>query len=362
MSSPVITIITAVFNGEQTIESTLKSVARQTYPNIEYIIVDGGSTDRTMEIVERYESSIAKMISEKDSGVYDAFNKGVRAATGDFVYFLNADDYLYNETTIERIAATINESPEINAIYGNILRVEPVFGIEQVYGREFNANDFIQGYMPPHQALFVKREMFNRYGHFDLNYRSSSDFDFISKLYLNEKERMIYIDETIAVFRLGGLSTHYKTRIIGMRETEQLIFKHFDRNVDLSATEIRNNALFRHWLESILQENKGITAGLKDRKIQRIAIFGTMNTAHYLLKDAKIEGIEVKAFIDNNKYMHDKEINGIRVVPTDWLSDNHSSIDAVIVSLESNNDQFVIKDLENKYGKHLIVLSWKQLI
>lgn len=362
MSSPVITIITAVFNGEQTIEATLKSVADQSYPNIEYIVVDGKSNDRTMEIVKSYDEFVDKVISEKDSGIYDAFNKGVKASSGDYIYFLNADDTLYDNNTIENIASILNDHDSVSVLYGNIIRNDPMMKIQQIYGRAFAERDFVLGYMPPHQGMFVSRKLFFKYGLFDLEYKCSSDFDFVAKLFVHESNNILYVDRVIAVFQIGGLSTQYKTRIIALKENEQLIHKHFNETVDLTSTEIKNNALYRHWLESILNGGKGITAILRERNIKKIAIFGTMNTAHYLLKDAMMEEIEVKTFIDNNKHMLDKNIGGIRIVPSDWLESNAGSIDAIIVSLESNNDRYVIDELKSKYGKQLQIISWKQLV
>jgi glycosyltransferase involved in cell wall biosynthesis len=363
MAEPItVTIITATFNSEQYVEDTIRSVVNQTYPHIEYIIVDGSSTDGTLSIVNRYADRIRKIISEPDKGVYDAFNKGIQASTGALIYFLNSDDYLYDDDTIGRVVERFEHERTINAVYGNILRREPAREIDQIYGREFGTDDFVKGYMPPHQALFVRREMFARYGTFDLQYRSSSDFDFISKLYLNEKANIRYVGQTIAVFRIGGLSTHYRTRMIGMRETEALIQRHFGAKVDLSATEIANNALFRHWLESLLLENKGITAALRKQGVTEAAIFGTMKTAHYLLKDMRKEDIHVAAFIDNNVNMQGKRIEGIPIVPSAWLAENIDRVNAVVVSLESESDKAVMQDLERHYGRQVKVVSWKQLI
>ena len=156
-----VSIITATYNSEQYVEDTILSVINQTYADIEYIIVDGGSRDNTIQIAQRYRDKIATLISEPDKGVYDAFNKGIRASTGDIIYFLNSDDFLYNESIIEMVASRFNENRELNAVYGNVLHRGNNTETDQIHGWEFSDHDFIKGYMPPHQALFVKRDMFD---------------------------------------------------------------------------------------------------------------------------------------------------------------------------------------------------------
>ncbi len=357
-----ISIITACYNSEKYIEDAIQSVLGQTYPHIEYLIIDGASSDGTMEIINKYKSRISLVVSEPDKGVYDAFNKGIQRATGELVYFLNSDDYLYENDTVERMVSVFQERDDLNAVYGNILLKDDAVSVDQVYGRSFEREDFIRGYMPPHQSLFVRKAMFEKYGGFNLKYRSSGDFDFISKLYLNEGTRMLYLNQIVAVFRRGGLSTNYRSRIIGLRETEQLIERHFGQKADLSSTEIQNNALYRCWLESWVLRGRGITAALKNDGISNVVIFGTMKTACYLHQDLIKEGFHVKAFIDNNPHMQGKAIEGVRIVPSEWLHNNQDKVDAIIVSLENANDARVIEELKQAFGSGMRVVSWKELI
>ncbi|MFD2671975.1 glycosyltransferase [Marinicrinis sediminis] len=356
-----VSIITACYNSEDSIERTMKSVLNQKIrANTEYIIVDGGSTDRTMEIIAQYQSQLDKVISEPDEGIYDAFNKGIAASTGDIIYFLNSDDYLLDSDVVDEMATYMDES-DLAAVYGNILRIDAMNGIDQVYGREFSLEDFKRGYMPPHQAFFVRREMFDKYGLFNLKYKSSGDFNFILEVFLGEQEKMKYINRTVAAFQIGGLSTGYHTRIMGMRETERIIADRFQINADLSSAEVENNARYRQWLERLLLDGDGVTSTLKEQGVQRVAIFGTMNTALYLLKDLEKEGIEVLCFIDNNTNMQGRQLKGINIVPQQWLSVHGSELDAVIVSVENANDKQIMNELKGVCGP-VQVISWKELV
>ena len=195
---PLVSIITIVFNGEKSIERTIKSVLNQNYSNIEYLIVDGGSSDGTINIIRKYEDKIKRWISEPDKGISDAFNKGIGMATGDIVGFVNADDW-YNENTVSKVVPFF---AKFSAVYGDVQFWEG----ETVKHRTYADHGKLeQGMTLAHPAVFVKRHMFQKYGMFDLNFKIAMDYEFLIKLYVG-KEPFYNIREVIMNMSLGGIS------------------------------------------------------------------------------------------------------------------------------------------------------------
>ena len=198
-NKPLITIITVVRNGEKTLDQTILSVINQTYENVEYIIIDGASTDSTLDIIRKYESKIDYWISEPDKGIYDAMNKGIRFATGDFIALLNSDDW-YVLNTCEIIVNKINE-----------VDADIYYGIVRVIDDKDNTL-FIHGYtekmlskcMIAHPACFIKNIIYKLY-QYDTKYKAAADYDFMIRL-KNNNYKFIFIEQIIANFRLGGVS------------------------------------------------------------------------------------------------------------------------------------------------------------
>ena len=152
-----ISIITVCYNSAKTIEKTFDSVASQTYKDIEYIVVDGGSKDETLNIIERYQSTITKYISEKDNGLYDAMNKGIKMATGDYIGIINSDDTLYSSDVIERVVDFLKQNP-VDASIGNIIQHNEEGEIKRTYSSEnWLPKKLKIGFMPPHPSIFFKR-------------------------------------------------------------------------------------------------------------------------------------------------------------------------------------------------------------
>jgi glycosyltransferase len=202
-----ISIITICFNNETDIRPTLESVVNQTYPAIEYIIVDGASTDGTLEIVNEYKSKIAKIISEPDKGLYDAINKGIKNATGDVVGLIHAGDRLYNNEVIAKIARYFEEN-EIDALYGHskiINSRDKVVRINQ--SLPFKKSLFKRGWFPSHQSFYAKRELFNKYGLYNLRYKIAADYDLLFRFLYCNNVTVKLLDTFIVKFSLGGTST-----------------------------------------------------------------------------------------------------------------------------------------------------------
>ena len=179
---PVFSIITISYNAEATIERTIKSVLGQNYPDIEYIIVDGLSTDGTMDIVEKYRGKISKILSEKDAGIYDAMNKGLALASGDYVWFINSGDSIYSDDTVSEIVNQINTSVLPDIIYGETAIVDAdnkfLYMRRLKAPEQLNRKSFKNGMMVSHQSFIVKRAIAPL---FDTRYRFSADFDWCIK-------------------------------------------------------------------------------------------------------------------------------------------------------------------------------------
>lgn len=203
-----ISIITAVFNRKQYLEETILSVLNQTYENIEYIVIDGESVDGSLEIIKKYEDRIERWISEKDLSMYDAINKGMKIATGDYILNLNSDDRLFDEKVIENVVSKIRLTKN-PAYFGNIIRFYQETGVKrQIMLKAVKFKELLLSehcsYVP-HSSLFVSRAIINELGSYDLSYRYASDFDFILRI-LKQPFDIEHIPIFIAVFREHGNS------------------------------------------------------------------------------------------------------------------------------------------------------------
>ncbi|HEV9037865.1 MAG TPA: glycosyltransferase family 2 protein [Puia sp.] len=205
----LVTIITIVYNGEKYIEDTIRSVGAQTYPNIEYIIVDGGSTDSTPDIIGKYRDTVTTLIMEKDEGISDAFNKGLRLAKGEIIGIINADDW-YEPDTVEKVVAAM---PDHDIVYGR-LRLwkddRPDFVCEGDH------NYLVSEMTINHPTVFARKEVYDRWGGFDKKYKCAMDYDLVLRFWINGC-RFRYIPAILANMRWGGLSDN--RWMLGCRET-----------------------------------------------------------------------------------------------------------------------------------------------
>ncbi|MDZ7662818.1 glycosyltransferase family 2 protein [Thiohalophilus sp.] len=183
-----VSIITVCFNSASTIRDTIESVRSQNYPDIEYIIIDGGSTDGTLEIVKEYDDSVSVLISEPDQGIYDAMNKGIRAASGDFVGLLNSDDILFSQETISELADFLSSRPDIDAVFGDLVYVDRnnVNQVTRYYSsKNFSPWQIRFGLIFPHPTLYVRPEVFRKLGLYKLNYRVAADFEMMARIIMS---------------------------------------------------------------------------------------------------------------------------------------------------------------------------------
>jgi len=199
-------IITVCFNSIDTIEHTLKSIFSQNYPDIEYIIIDGGSTDGTLDILANYQSQIAQCISEPDYGIYDAMNKGIRLSTGDVIAFLNADDFYANANVVSSIMEAF-QTMNVDAVYGDIVYVDKRNANKLVrYWKagEYKNGAFFYGWVPPHPAFFCQRKVYEKYGYFKSDFRLAADFELMLRFIEKHKIKVGYLPEPVVKMRAGG--------------------------------------------------------------------------------------------------------------------------------------------------------------
>lgn len=207
------TIITVSYNAADTIESTINSVLSQDYNDIEYIIIDGNSSDGTLDIIKKYDSKITKWISEKDKGIYDAMNKGIQFATGDIIGILNADDLYASSTVISKI---VNKFIYTNsdAVYGDlkyVLKNDINKTIRFWKSGEYKEGKFLKGWMPPHPTFFVKKDLYDQYGLYRIDMPSAADYELMLRLIHKYKINVAYLPELITFMREGGVSNNSLT-------------------------------------------------------------------------------------------------------------------------------------------------------
>ena len=203
-----ISIITSVYNNESTLEQAIKSVLSQSYSDIEYIVIDGGSTDKTPQIINKYKNKISKIISEPDKGIYDGLNKGIKLATGDAIAFLHSDDIYEDEHVIQKVVDEF-ANKSVDAVYGDLVYVKKDDDRSIVrYWKSclFKRNKMKLGWMPPHPTLFIKKEIYKKYGLFDLEYSISADYELILRFFWKYQITSSYIPSVLNRMRFGGAS------------------------------------------------------------------------------------------------------------------------------------------------------------
>lgn len=236
-----ISIVTVCYNSVETIGRAMQSVIEQDYDNVEYIVIDGGSTDGTVGVIHRYEQQIAYWVSEKDEGIYAAMNKGIEHATGEVIAFLNSDDW-YEENILGEIARRFRE-PELQILCGDMYchKGETVtrYHVSEQKGRQ--AMRFEMGY--PHQTMFVRTDLFNRYGKFDTRYQITADYDWLLRVY-DQHVKIGITDRVLTNFQYGGVSTRADLIEIQIEERRQVALSALERNRELTQEEKERWRLF----------------------------------------------------------------------------------------------------------------------
>jgi len=204
IGAPRVTVVTVVRNAELVIERTIRSVIDQSYEQIEYIVVDGDSTDGTCQIIKRFEARISTFVSEPDKGIYDAMNKGIRLATGDWILFLNAGDEIYSNTTIEEVFSQETFS-DYHVLYGDLVSENSIG--KRFYAKALRLEVLRYRMAFGHPACLVRASILKAQP-FSVSYRVAADYDFLLRIYLSKKFKFYYLATPIAFFQLGGVSTN----------------------------------------------------------------------------------------------------------------------------------------------------------
>lgn len=209
-------IITVSYNAGDTVEDTIKSVLSQKGVDIQYIIIDGASSDNTMEIVDRYREQLDVLVSEPDNGIYSGMNKGLSYADGDIVAFLNADDTYEDNRVLERIAAVFNRD-NVDACYGDLVYVDknqPDKIVRYWKSRKFEKGLFKTGWMPAHPTFFAKKELYDKFGNFDEQFSLQSDFDLTMRFMELHDIRTHYLPEILVRMKMGGESNKRLSNVV----------------------------------------------------------------------------------------------------------------------------------------------------
>lgn len=220
-----ISIVTVVYNRAHCIAHCIESVLKQNHPDIEHIIIDGGSTDGTAEIIQTYQEKLGFFLSEKDGGLYDALNKGIEKVSGEVVGILHSDDIFYDENTINKVAQAFTYS-NADLVYakGVYVGMDDTNRIKRKYpSTKFKKQYLKLGWIPLHTTIFVKRDIFLNYGFYDLDFRISSDYEISLRWFQNEKIQKFFLDEWVVKMRMGGISTSQRLQFKKSKEDLRII-------------------------------------------------------------------------------------------------------------------------------------------
>lgn len=219
--TPKISIITAVYNGSRYLEECIQSICSQTYTNVEHIVIDGGSTDGTQDILRRYEDRLHFWISEKDKGIYDAWNKGLAHANGDWIAFVGSDDVLWNdqvlENSIEYLHMALNK--DIHFVYGKVNLVSNASRIISVWGESWETAkaDFLQHMTVTHCCAFHHRSLFEEHGNFNDRFKITGDYEFLLREFVKGRDAL-FTGQVLAAMHAGGISSNLRSRLVLARE------------------------------------------------------------------------------------------------------------------------------------------------
>lgn len=306
-----VSIITVVRNGAKTIEQTILSVLEQTYKNIEYIIIDGESTDGTLQIVENYFRFIDCFVSEADQGIYDAMNKGIQKATGDIIGIINSDDW-YAKDAVKNVVDYLCQK-DVDVVYG---KIDYVFenGSRKEWKRAA-LETFWYRNVVKHPSVFIKKEIYMKYGGFNLKYAVCGDYELLLRLY-SKHIRFGFTDNVIAYFRVGGFSSKFQYKSIVERKEISMNYIEYSPNKSETLNKIEDEYRWGKFSLEI-RNRKNLLSDLLStyfqKKVSEIIIFGTGILSEECYRILQEEKIVVKFFSDNDPNKWNNEIHGIRV-------------------------------------------------
>ncbi|TDO71513.1 glycosyltransferase [Flavobacterium chryseum] len=223
-----VSLITVCYNRKATMAQSIESVLSQDYDDIEYIVIDGNSSDGTKDIIESYSDKITQHISEPDKGMYDAINKGLQLATGDIVGLMHSDDVFYDSTVVTKIVNAFKNTSSADAVYGNGIYVtndakEKI--VRNRIGGQYDFEKLKSGWLPLHPTVYMKKAIVEKYGYYNLDFKIASDTEFLLRYLFKHKINIIYLNEYVVKMRMGGLSTNYK-RVFQVLSEDYRIYRY----------------------------------------------------------------------------------------------------------------------------------------
>ncbi len=217
--APLVGVVTIVKNGADVLERTIQSVAGQRYPDFDYVVIDGGSSDSSLDIIKRHEKSIASWISEPDRGIGDAFNKGVARSRGKWIIFMNAGDYFVDSHVLLKFSEVLRESGRFDIVHGRVLQVDKTGKCYRTVGGPLNQRKFKFHMSVPHQAIFHNRAFFDCYGLFDTSLKMAMDYELLTR---KKDLQALYVAAPVAATLVGGVSQqNYRKLILEMRNVRE---------------------------------------------------------------------------------------------------------------------------------------------
>lgn len=340
-----VSIITVSYNAVKTIEQTIQSVVNQTYNNIEYLVIDGQSTDGTQDIIERYKDSISYYISEPDNGIYDAMNKGISYATGDIVGIINSDDW-YETDAIEKVVNCFNHT-SADVVYGEIWLINEKGDKERQTRKSL---------IPPHPSMLVRRDIYQKYGKFDLSYKIAADYELMLR-FISKGVSFEHMDDILANFRVTGISNEKgwecakETYEIELKYLDKCSRSFLDRNV---AEEKYNKAKLLY----ISQNNPERIYRILNKKFETlengVVIFGAGTWGRELYAILRNCNIPVKFFVDNEEIKWGLQLEGIQIFSPEILK-NYNGY--VLVAVK-NYQKDICRQLTNLSNS---MLRWNTL-
>lgn len=357
-NNPLVSIITVCLNSEKTIEQTIKSVLGQTYKNIEYIIVDGQSSDGTLDIINKYRSQIAKVVSEPDEGLYYAMNKGISMATGDIIGIINSDDW-YETYAVEEVVACFRKT-NADLVYGDMMEVHKNENRLMIANNLEELRVFM---IIPHPTVFIRKKVYNICGGFDIRYKVVADYDLMLRLY-NMGFNFQKVKRVLANFRMGGVSSREEE--LAVKESYRIAREHCE-GIEKEDREFVLEKIITHfkgyYFVKMLKENpqqisSRIIHILQENGVEETIIFGSGTWGRTVGKKLLDDGIKILCYIDNDSKKWGSMIDGIKVLGPGMLY-NYTGLVFVLVHRYSKE---ILEQIEQMDNSNIRSIDWKILV
>jgi len=238
-----VSIITSTYNSEKFLLSSIESINNQTYFDIEHIFIDGLSKDNTLNIINKKSIYKKHLVSEKDEGIYDALNKGLKLATGDIIGIIHSDDFIANNDIIKTVVNTFNSDPNIGIVYGDLHYISQI-NVNRIIRKwkssKFKTLNIYKGWMPPHPTVFIKKSLYDMYGGFDIKYKISADYDLMIRYFKKLDFKKVYIPKTFVKMRIGGESNKNLFKIMKKSQEDYQIMKNHNFKSPIKSIFFKN--------------------------------------------------------------------------------------------------------------------------